>query len=164
MAKVVSKKPAPKKGTPQKAVKKSKQTAAKPIKYSDKSAGQPQLAPIFKKLVALMEPFAKGSLQKAGGKDGQVSLISKKPAEVAGKQVDETWFCGALVQKGYVGFYFMPAYATPEIKAELAPGLLKCLKGKSCFHIKQVDEQLSEEIKDALKKGYALYKKKGWIS
>jgi hypothetical protein len=158
-------KAAAKKSAPKKAIKKpARRTEAKPIKYSDKSAGQPQLTPIFKKLVALMEPFAKGSLQKAGGKDGQVSLISKKPQEIAAKQVDETWFCGALVQKGYVGFYFMPAYVTPEIKAELAPGLLKCLKGKSCFHIRKIDEQLSAEIDDALKKGYALYRKKGWIS
>jgi hypothetical protein len=134
------------------------------IKYSDKSAGQPQLIPVFNELVKLMEPFAKGSLEKVGGKDGQVGLISKKPVEMNGHKVTEVYLAGSLVQKGYVGFYFMPIYTAPELKSELHPELLKCLKGKSCFHIKKMNEEVAEQVKEALQKGYELYKKKGWIS
>jgi hypothetical protein len=134
------------------------------IKYSDKSAGQPQLIPVFNELVKLMEPFAKGSLEKVGGKDGQVGLISKKPVEMNGHKVAEVYLAGSLVQKGYVGFYFMPIYTAPELKSELHPELLKCLKGKSCFHIKKMNEEVAEQVKEALQKGYELYKKKGWIS
>jgi hypothetical protein len=134
------------------------------IKYSDKSAGQPELIPIFNEIVKLMEPFAKGSVEKTGGKDGQVSLISKKEMEIKGRKISEAWLAGALIQKGYVGFYFMPVYVAPEIKNELHPELLKCLKGKSCFHIKKLDDELANQIKEALQKGYQFYKKKGWIS
>jgi len=147
------------------AKKSQRKTEAKPIKYADKSAGQPELIPIFNKLVKLMEPFAKGSIKKSGGKEGQFGLTSKKTVEIApGKKMDEVWFSGLLIQKGYVGFYFMPVYASPELKSELHPELLKCLKGKSCFHIKKMNEEVEEQVKDALKKGYYLYKKKGWIS
>lgn len=142
----------------------AKKTEAKAIKYSDKSAGQPELTPIFKELVKIMTPFAKGSVEKKGGKDGQVGLISFEPVEINGKLTDEVYLAGGLVQKGYVGFYFMPAYTIPEMKAEIHPELLKCLKGKSCFHIKKMNDEVAEQIKDALKKGYDLYKKKGWIS
>lgn len=146
------------------AAKKISKKEAKPIKYSDKSTGQPQLTPIFNELVKLMEPFAKGSLEKVGGTEGQVGLISYKPVEINGKQTDEVYLAGGLVQKGYVGFYFMPIYTVPELKAELHPELLKCLKGKSCFHIKKMNEEVAEQIKEALEKGYKLYRKKGWIS
>lgn len=170
MAKSAAKKNTPKKNPAKKAAqnnaaKKSagKKTEANPIKYSDKSGGQPQLVPIFKELVKLMEPFAKGSVEKKGGKDGQVGLISFKPVEINGKKTDEVYLAGGLVQKGYVGFYFMPIYTVPELKSELHPDLLKSLKGKSCFHLKKMDEEVAQQVKDALKKGYDLYKKKGWI-
>lgn len=142
----------------------ARRTEAKPIKYADKSAGQPELVNIFNELVNIMKPFEKGSIKITGGKEGQFGLISKKAVEVDGKKMEEVWFSGLLIQKGYVGFYFMPVYASPELKSEIQPELLKCLKGKSCFHIKKMDEQIFKQIKDALKKGYNLYKKKGWIS
>ncbi|MCE3283577.1 MAG: hypothetical protein K0Q66_2314 [Chitinophagaceae bacterium] len=178
MAKATAKKTAPKKNAAKKtnvkkaaskkAVKKTTTPAKSSkkeysIKYEDKSAGQPKLVHVFKELVKLMDPFAKGSIQKLGGKDGQASLVSKEPAEVNGRKMDEVWFSGALVQKGYVGFYFMPVYMAPELKSELHPELLKCLKGKSCFHIKKMDEEVAEQVKEALEKGYDLCKKKGWV-
>jgi len=160
--KATVKKVAPKK-TAQQAVKKSESKST--IKYADKSAGQPELVPIFNEIVQLMTPFAKGSLEKIGGKDGQVTLVSKTEMEINGRKLPEAWLAGALIQKGYVGFYYMPVYVAPEeIKAQLKPELLKCLKGKSCFHIKKLDEELTRQIREAIEKGYQFYKKKGWIS
>ncbi len=161
-----AKKTAPKKTALKKTPAKKKAVTEKKeitIKYSDKSAGQPKLVPIFKTLASLMEPFQKGSLEKKGGKDGQVSLVSREPVEIADKKIDDLFLAGALVQKGYVGFYYYPIYLEPAFKSELKPELLKCLKGKTCFHIKKMDDQLAGQIKEALQKGYELFKKKGWI-
>jgi hypothetical protein len=36
------------------------------------------------------------------------------------------------------------------------------LKGKSCFHIKELDTDLLKEIKKAVDSGYKMYRKKGW--
>jgi predicted DNA-binding transcriptional regulator len=166
MAKAAAKKTTVKKTPATKTAGKPAKSDSDPkIKYADKSAGQPDLLPIFETIVKLMEPYAKGSVEKIGGQGGQVSLISKKPSEINGKKVDEVWLSGALVQKGYVGFYYMPVYVAPdEIKPELKPELLKTLKGKSCFHIKKLDNELTKQIKEAIDKGYKLYKQKGWIS
>ena len=159
------KKTASKKASPKKTV--NRTTAAEDkkikIKYADKSTGQPELVPIFHRIAKLMEPFAKGSVKKSGGKDGQVGLTSFKQVEIAGRKLDELYLGGALVQKGFVGFYFFHIYVAPELKAELKPELLKTLKGKTCFHIKKDDPQIYEQISDALNKGYRFYKKKGWI-
>jgi hypothetical protein len=90
-------------------------------------------------------------------------LYSEKEVEVAGRKRDEVFFAGLIQQKGYVGFYFMPVYAEPERKSVFAPELLQLLKGKSCFHIRQLDDGTRESIDDALAKGYALFEQRGWV-
>lgn len=132
-------------------------------KYADKSAGQPELPPVFDTLKALLMPYVKGSVVMRGGSGGQVALVSEKEIWVEGKKRPELHFAAVLIQKGYVGFYFMPVYSDPEKKELFAPELLKLLKGKACFHIKKLDEVLVKHIKDALKKGHVLYKEKGWV-
>lgn len=133
------------------------------IKYTDKSAGQPQLTPIFEAIKKMMLPYGKKSFKIMGGEGGMLSLISQKPVVIEGRKKEELWFAGILVQKGYVGFYYMPVYAFPELKKVLKPALLNCLKGKSCFHIKKQDPVIMGQIKESLKIGYAMFKEKGWI-
>ncbi|MEO5684754.1 MAG: hypothetical protein ABIQ88_19085 [Chitinophagaceae bacterium] len=133
------------------------------IKYADKSGGQPHLVLIFNEIKKLLLPYEKGSIKLRGGTGGQILLVSDKPVTIHGKIRDELWFAAALIQKGYVGFYFMPVYTGPEIKEVFKPELLKCLKGKSCFHIKKQDEEILKQIKESLAIGYRKYKEKGWL-
>ena len=119
--------------------------------------------PIFEQLKKLVSAYAKGHLVESGNQPGGYGLSSNKTIEVAGRQRDDVYFAGVLVQKGYVGFYFMPVYADPSLKNQLHPDLVKCLKGKSCFHIKKNDPALMQHVKDALKTGYENYKAKGWV-
>jgi len=132
------------------------------IKYTDKSKGQPQLTPIFESIKKLLLPYEKGTM-KLTSSGGQVALISKKPVEILGRKRDELWFVGALVQKGYVGFYYMPVYGDPKVKELIRPELLKCLKGKACFHIKKYDEEILSQIKDALSVGYNIWHSRKWL-
>ena len=43
------------------------------IKYEDKSAGQPDLGPIFARIKELLDGFQKESLRLRGGEGGQVA-------------------------------------------------------------------------------------------
>ena len=133
------------------------------IKYADKSAGQPELVLIFDEIKRLMAPYAKGPLVLRGGSDGQIGLVTNKPVVIEGRKRDELWFVSALVQKGYVGFYYMPVYMNEPVRRQLKPELLKTLKGKACFHIRKADPVLLDQIKEALDIGVAAYKKMGWI-
>jgi hypothetical protein len=90
-------------------------------------------------------------------------LWSEKEVEVAGRKRDEVSFAALIVQKGYVGLYFMPVYAEPERKALFAPELLALLKGKSCFHVKRLDDELLAKVDDALAQGFELYHERGWV-
>ena len=133
------------------------------IKYSDKSLGQPQLVPIFEEIKKMLKPYEKGTMILFGGSGGKVGLVSKKPVEILGRKKDELWFASALVQKGYVGFYFMPVYGDPSIKKVIKPELLKCLKGKACFYIKKFDKEIFSQIKEVLAIGYSLWHQRGWV-
>ena len=133
------------------------------IKYSDKSPGQPELVPIFNEIKKILAPYEKGTMKLFGGSEGKIVLISKKPVEILGRKRDELWFASALVQKGYVGFYYMPVYSDNSVKKLIKPELLKCLKGKACFHIKKFDKEIFSQIKDALNDGYKIWNQRGWL-
>jgi len=90
-------------------------------------------------------------------------LWSEKDIVIAGRKRTEVCFAAVIIQKSYVGFYYMPVYTNPEMKKMLAPELLALLKGKSCFHIKTLDAKLEMQIQRALAAGFRLYKKRGWV-
>ena len=135
---------------------------AKEIKYSDKSEGQPELLILFNEMKELLRPYAKGNYILSGDKPGQYEIYYKKEVEIPGKKFSELMFAGLLIQKGYVGFYFFPIYMDEALKKKIAPELLKCLKGKTCFHIKKNDPQLLTQIKQALRSGVDYYSSQGW--
>ena len=134
----------------------------KPLKYSDKSAGQPELVPIFNTIKSLIKKYEKNNFQARNESTGSYGLYCIAPIEIAGRKFNEICFASLLIQKGYVGFYFFPIYIDPAFAKLLNAELMKCLKGKTCFHIKNNDEKLMKEIEVALQSGFQFYKKQGW--
>ena len=57
----------------------------------------------------------------------------------------------------------MPVYVETEAKEFFEPELLALLKGKSCFHVKRLDDELLSQIEAALERGVELYRERGWI-
>ena len=90
-------------------------------------------------------------------------LYGKKKVTIGKKEFDGMFFASGILYKSYVGFYFFPIYTHPQEFADLPAELRKCLKGKSCFHIKKLDDSLSKSIRMTLKKGLSLYKRLQWI-
>ena len=115
----------------------------------------------FKTLRSLLARYQPPLVAKANNAR-QYELWSKKDVEIGGRPRSEVFFASVVIQKSYVGFYFMPVYTNPEMKKIFAPELLALLKGKSCFHVKALDARLLRQIKSALAAGYKLYKKNGW--
>ena len=61
------------------------------------------------------------------------------PGAYGGKPVD-LQMAAVILQKGYVGFYLMCVYLDGKAKAALSPALRKLLRGKTCFHVKALDD------------------------
>ena len=117
---------------------------------------------IFNQLKSMLSKYT-AKLEIRGKSDTQYHLYGKKTVTAFNKEVDGIYFASASIQKNFVGFYFFPIYThisefdnTPEI-------LRKCLKGKSCFHIKKHDDELYSQINNILDRGYKLYNKNGWF-
>jgi hypothetical protein len=121
-----------------------------------------ELPDIFNRLRKLLSQYHPPFVSKHDD-DSYYDLWSVKDLMIEGRKRKEVFFASLIIQKGYVGFYFMPVYVETEIKQVFSPGFLKLLKGKSCFHIIKVDEALLEQIEAALKSGFELYEQRGWV-
>ncbi len=81
-----------------------------------------------------------------------------------GKQmVDGHYFCSIMPKPKDVRFYFFPIYTHVD-KFSLSTELHKLLKGKSCFHVKYLTEELENELKEMVKKGIEVYQQDGIIT
>jgi hypothetical protein len=140
----------------------AKATQKKSIKYEDKSEGQPLLVPVFEEIKKMLSKYVKGNYIVRADGPGNYSVYYNKEVTIAKKKFPELAFATILIQMGFVGFYFFPIYTNPGLKDELKEKLLKCLQGKTCFHIKKEDRLLMTEISKALQTGYAYYQSKGW--
>jgi hypothetical protein len=84
------------------------------------------------------------------------------PRAYGGKPVN-VQMAAVILQKGYVGFYLMCIYVNGKAKKEISPALLRLLKGKSCFHLKKLDDGLKKDIEAALVTGTKAYRERGWL-
>jgi hypothetical protein len=120
------------------------------------------LLPLFAELKELLAPYAR-RLTVRRDEPGYVDLWSEKDLEIDGRRRKDVFFCGLIIQKSYVGFYFMPLYADADLSTVFGPELLARLKGKSCFHIRSLTPQLKEQVEAALAAGWRLYEERGWV-
>jgi hypothetical protein len=120
------------------------------------------LIKIFNRLKKLLKKY-EDPLKPKFDLDSKYDLWSFKNIKIDGRKRKEVFFASIIIQSKYVGFYYMPIYVDTDLKDVFKPELLSLLTGKSCFHVKKLDAKLEKQISDALKIGYKLYKKRGWI-
>src|SRR4051812_28371995 len=77
-------------------------------------------------------------------KPDRYELVSKKPIEFMGVKKEAVCFASTRIQGSFVGLYLMHVYMQPKNLEKLGPRLRKALKGKTCFHIKEIDQELTK--------------------
>lgn len=121
-----------------------------------------KLTRIFNQLKTILKKF-EDPLKPKFDLDSKYDLWSFKKVSIAGRKRKEVSFATIIIQSSYVGLYYMPIYTDTKLQEVFKPELLKLLKGKSCFHIKELTPKLEKQIIEALEVGYKLYQKRGWI-
>jgi len=121
-----------------------------------------ELLEIYRRIKIIMKRY-EGPLLPKMDLDSKYDLWSIKDVVIEGRKKKEVFFAGLIIQSNYVGFYYMPVYTDADITQMFDPQLLKLLKGKSCFHIRKLDDELEMHIGAVLEAGFSLYKEKGWI-
>lgn len=94
---------------------------------------------------------------------GRIDVAGDKPVQIGNQIKEKMFFASVIIQKSYVGFYFFPIYTHPDEFADTPPEIRRCLKGKSCFHIKEQDDLLYEQLRDLLTRGLEVYQAEEWI-
>ena len=90
-------------------------------------------------------------------------LVSTKAGEFAGRKFDKLYFSSVVIQKNYVTLHFFPIYTHPQNFTDIPLELKKIHKGKACFNIKQLDDDLLSQVEQLLQDGFELYQKGGVI-
>ena len=79
------------------------------------------------------------------------------------KKVDGLYFASVVPKPKDIRLYFLPIYTHADEFKDISPALRKMLKGKSCFHIKNLDENLKIEIMEMIQLGIKVFQKDGLI-
>lgn len=117
---------------------------------------------VFNTLKTLLKEYEPPFTSKVDS-DKAYDLWSIKDLVIADRPRNEVYFAGIVMQKEYVGFYYMPTYADTDLKEIFKSELLQILKGKSCFHIKSLNQTLLAQIKEALAIGFRQYQERDWV-
>ena len=80
------------------------------------------------------------------------------------KKVDGIYFSTIMPKPKDIRFYFFPTYTHKDQLGELPENLKKALKGKSCFHVKYMDDELEQNMKELVKKSVELYQADGLLA
>ena len=95
-------------------------------------------------------------LQIKADKPDNFGVYGTKERMQGKQKVDGYYFASVIPKPKDIRLYFFPIYTHPD-QFKLSPELQKCLKGKSCFHIKKMSAPLESEIDAMIKKGIRIY-------
>lgn len=121
-----------------------------------------EIAEIRELLKNTLEGFL-GPLKVRINKPSNFEVNGTIEAPQGKKIVQGIYFSSIVPKEKDVRFYFYPAYTHPEEFQDISDRLKKFKKGKSCFHVKYLDEELELEIKQMISKAIDVYRKDGWL-
>jgi hypothetical protein len=121
---------------------------------------QDPLSDIFQRLKTVLKEYESPFTPKFD-LNNKCDLLSIKNIEIDGRRRKEVYFVGLNIQSKYVGFYDMLFYTNTALKDVFESELLKSIKDKFCFHIKELDTELETQITKVLKFSFKLYKTRG---
>ena len=86
-----------------------------------------------------------GRLRVTSNSDDKFEVTGTKEAMQGKQKVAGYYFASVVPKPKDIRFYFFPIYTHAESFASISDAVGKCLKGKSCFHIKQLDDAMKDE-------------------
>ena len=97
-------------------------------------------------------------LQVRKDNENVFEVAGTKEAKQGKQKVDGFYFGSVVPKPKDIRLYYFPIYTHVD-EFSISTELKKCLKGKSCFHIKKLTPELLEEIKAMIQKGVQVYLK-----
>ncbi|MDZ7848238.1 MAG: hypothetical protein U5L96_16610 [Owenweeksia sp.] len=124
---------------------------------------RPDVKEMREKLTSLLMDH-QGLLEVAEDSPEKFEVQGTVPTMQGKKQVDGIYFASVVPKPKDVRLYFFPIYThAADFKGQLPQALRKSLKGKSCFHLKKIDEEQEQNLRQLITRGVELYKKDGLL-
>ena len=120
------------------------------------------LAQIQQTLVDIFNAYTPPLQLRKSGLEG-AEYAGTVPTMQGKAKVDGIYFASIVPKPKDVRLYFFPIYTHADLYRDLPAPLRKCLKGKSCFHIKGLDEELTTAITEMVLKGVTQYQQDGIV-
>jgi len=117
---------------------------------------------IREKLISILKTHL-GKLKVTSDTHDKFEVSGTIEAMQGKRKVNGIYFATVVPKPKDVRFYFFPTYSHKEQLGELPENLKKALKGKSCFHIKQMDNEFVNNLKELVKKSVELYQTDGLL-
>lgn len=115
------------------------------------------------KLTALLNEHA-SVLKTTADTEEKFEVSGTIEAMQGKKKVEGIYFSTVMPKPKDVRLYFFPTYSHKEQLGELPENLKKALKGKSCFHIKQMDDEMEQNLRTLIKRSVELYQEDGLLA
>jgi hypothetical protein len=112
---------------------------------------------IFEELDSILKEYCL-PLQERKRKGDSVEYSGTKTRMQGKQKVDGYYFATVMRKPKDTRLYFFPIYTHPDV-FELSEELRKCLKGKSCFHLKSSSPAVIDEVRSMIGKGVDTYVK-----
>ena len=116
------------------------------------------LAPVFKALHAVLQPYADRLDVKRD--NGQEIYLDTHHVQ---KNKQPLFFGAVQVKKTFVSVHLMPVYLQPALLGAVSDALKARMQGKSCFNFKAVEPALFQELATLVAAGYASYQAQGLV-
>lgn len=96
---------------------------------------------------------------------GTYEIIGNKSVPYGSKKiiVPGMYFSSVIARKEMVSFYLFALYDKPEEFMRIAPTVMKCLKGKTCFNFKKEEQVVEKELEELLTRGAQIWKEQGYM-
>jgi len=104
-----------------------------------------------------------GALKISSNTVDKFEVCGTIEAKQGKRKVDGFYFASVVPKPKDVRLYFFPVYTHKDELGELPKNLKKYLKGKSCFHIKQMDKDLEQSIDEMIIKSINIYQQENLI-
>lgn len=121
------------------------------------------LIEIFQTIRAIMQPYAVDGFKNTIDTDSAFHLYTENQMDEEELNKNEIYFFGLEIKADFVGLYYRTIYSQDEMKILFSDDLIATLKESGCFHITKLDDLLLEQVSNALKIGFKVYKQKGWV-
>lgn len=103
------------------------------------------------------------TLKAKGSLPGPVEYGGTIPVMQGKQKVQGHYFASIVAKPKDIRLYFLPIYSHLDEYSDLSGECRKALKGKSCFHLKRVSDDLKTELSKMIAKGVVLYQRDGLI-